>query len=52
MGIREYVGKEATVRYEAARCIHAGECTRGHHRRSIVTPARGSGRTAHRSSTW
>ena len=29
MGIREYVGKEVTVRYEAARCIHAGECTRG-----------------------
>ena len=26
---RSYVGNEVTITYEAARCIHAGECTRG-----------------------
>jgi CDGSH-type Zn-finger protein/uncharacterized Fe-S cluster protein YjdI len=26
---KDYVGKEITIRYDAARCIHAGECVRG-----------------------
>jgi CDGSH-type Zn-finger protein/uncharacterized Fe-S cluster protein YjdI len=29
MSIRDYVGKEVTISYDAGRCIHAGECTRG-----------------------
>jgi CDGSH-type Zn-finger protein/uncharacterized Fe-S cluster protein YjdI len=29
MGVKDYVGKQITIRFDAGRCIHAGECVRG-----------------------